>query len=74
VKKSLSIVFRGVFIYSVFLSLYSTEVYTASVWLDITLTIDMMQNEAASFKEETVIPVEEIVKAPEQYPTDMTTI
>jgi hypothetical protein len=34
----------------------------------------MQQNEAASFKEETVIPVEEIVKVPEQFPTDMTTI
>jgi hypothetical protein len=40
---------------------------------DITLTINMMHYEAASFTEETVIPVEEIIKAPEQYPTDMTT-
>ena len=62
-----------VFIFSVFLSVYSTEVYTAFIWLDITLTINMMQYEAASFKEETVIPVGEILKALEQYPTDMNT-
>jgi len=33
----------------------------------------MMQYEAASFKEETIIPVGEILKALEQYPTDMNT-
>jgi hypothetical protein len=34
----------------------------------------MMLYVAASFKEEPVVPLKEIVKAPEQYPTDMTTI
>jgi hypothetical protein len=72
-NKNLSIS-SWVFIYSVFLSVYSTEVYTAFIWLEITLAINMKHFEAASFKEETVIPVEEIVKVPEQYPTDMTTI
>jgi hypothetical protein len=62
-----------VFIYSVFLSVYSSEVYTAFIWLDITLTINMKQYEVASFKEETVIPVGEILKALEQYPTDTNT-
>jgi len=73
-KKKVFLSFLGVFIYSVFLSVYSTEVYTAFIWLDITYTINRMQYEAADFKEETVIPLKEIVQAPEQYPTDMTTI
>jgi hypothetical protein len=64
-RKTLSTVFFAS-LYSIFLSVYSKEVYTAFIWLDITLAVNIMHCEAARFKEEAVTPVEETIKAPEK--------